>query len=441
MKSPGLFLRTLRPFLMLGFGCALILAGCGGTSSKPPPAAVAPTLSLNFPASLTGGTTTVASVSPARAPLAASGPTCSYAGANASDPFVNGYVMTKWLVASVASWTCLADTIVHAATAVVLAGIVPSDGTYFPATNPQPGDPTGFSILVDPATGKWTVKLFWQGITNQTGNPGLYISWQGADPGFSGKLIVDVANWTGTPVASNPAFLRMDFVFNAATKATDLYLAWPGADADTLTGSPWIRGFRVHAVETLSDGSFVVQGYMDLKRQFDTSFNYGGSPVFLVNTVSDSAGNGAANASLVDLGVHLDINGALDDLGHFRFTKTDTYYFSSLGAPQYINKTVTAATSFGDRIVTSFTNAVIDTALNLTAPDNTANCMLNSPVTACPTLLNSIFTLAMVPGMELNYGTNPNDARTTQLQGLTNLPTAHPQDSLANWAGAFAESF
>jgi hypothetical protein len=117
-----------------------IFWACGDSTDSSSSKSQSVTLDLGLPNSLTGGTPVSASLQSSDASTrSGTGMPCVYLGSGDDDPFRNGYKMTNFMVSAVATWTCIADTL------IAVADIVPHDGRIHstdnvigsPATTPK----------------------------------------------------------------------------------------------------------------------------------------------------------------------------------------------------------------------------------------------------------------------------------------------------------------
>ncbi|MBL1277839.1 MAG: hypothetical protein COB30_017300 [Ectothiorhodospiraceae bacterium] len=167
-------LRSAATALIVG--ASIFSAGCsdtGDTSSLP---AGSNLLTLSMPDSLTGGTTSTSTAASVRNRAARSvsisksesatkssdefAELCFHNGVEDEDVFRNGYRMSKFMVAVIATWTCLADTIID------LAAVIPNDGQIkegendTTADNYEADEPTHYSVTSTSAT-QTTVRLYY----------------------------------------------------------------------------------------------------------------------------------------------------------------------------------------------------------------------------------------------------------------------------------------
>lgn len=414
MKEKQLLWGLLALFFLAGL---LFVAGCEDDASTDKSA---PTTSMEFPQSLTG-----AEVTPPALTRGLMNPRavhngdihCGFEGVAGDDPFRDGYNMTKFLVSAVATWQCFADSII-----IIVAAIpFPTDGTFV-EFDPDPSDPDGPTGIrvTDNSSNQRTIELFFNGNTTTAG---VYLSWS-FGTNFEGKLILSsaVMNDPSDPGfdADEPNNLRMDFANNGTTQTADMIISFPGTNL-------WAEAFRIDAVKTLSDSSFVVRGIMSMKGQWDPTYAGLAVPTLKMFGVSDSAGLGAAMSQFVDLGTNFDLGGG-ETLGSYDFTMDDRYYFLANGTSEWINKSLTSATYVGGRTASGPTLANVDSVLGLGGTYFTAPCDATAP-SDCTDLFTAIFVNGFGGKDSNSAGPEPTGSRKTALDAGAFLATSCPADA------------
>ena len=348
---------------------------------------------------------------------------CNFDGDGAgNDPFRDGYNMTKFLVSAVATWQCFADSII-----IIVAAIpFPTDGTFVELTpDPDdPGAPTGIRIT-DNSASQRTIELFFNG---ETTTAGVYLSWS-FGTNFEGKLILSSTVMTDPDDpnfdAEAPNGLRMDFANDGTTQTADMIISFPSTNL-------WAEAFRIDAVKTLADSSFVVRGIMSMTRQWDPNYAGLAVPKLKMFGVSDSDGLGAAMSQFADLGLNLNLVSGTT-LGSYNFTFNGRYYFLADGTSEWINKLVSSA-EFADPALTrtaspaeiSFVEAALGLPGYFTAP-----CSATFQA-VCTELFQELFALGFSgSGKDVNDppGTEPTDSRMAALDAGTFLTTHCPADA------------
>ncbi len=459
-----------HPFVLL-LATAVIagvtLAGCSSSSDKKktdsapaqqtiPP--YGPTVSMSFPDSLTGGQVTTAGAGLVKPlfgphPMAGGGPSCAFQGHGSGDPFQNGFKMTRFMVGMVASWQCIADSLMEMVSTAVFQGFVPTNGTIVNiADSSDPSGPTGIAVLAD-ASGQKTVKLYFKGSTT---SPALYLSWKVAPASTEGRLVLNITQMMGDPASDmsvdreGPTHMRMDFDQTGAAKSAQMYIAFdPYNDFPDPSSwnNPWATGFRVNASKALSDNTIQVHGIMGMQRQFDTAYGVAypfDVPSLKMFAVALGSGSGAAHAVMADIGLSFNIGGG-ESLGDFLFSKDDTYYFTATGLAEYINKSIASPATYkgGQLIVSNSTppDTAAQVDLFLSTGTSYQNCIAVAPTTSadCATFLSALFNAGGGWGFEVNSGTEPSDARSAALPG-TMLTQVYPDGAL-DWTGVFDMTF
>lgn len=392
-----------------------------------------PSLSLSMPDTLTGGTSTANQVS-AQGPLMAtntSGPDCNFSGPGQRDPFTNGHSMTQFLTAMASSQLCLADFLVNLGKE---AGI-PADGTAWPVLTDDAGAPSFIKFEQNSET-QYTMRLYWSDDT--TGDGDQYISWNTTGGVTSGKMVALATAMGGDATADSPDRVRVDFSQSTAENRVDVYMAFPAENA-------FMQGFRIALAEdttvtAATANRYTVRGVMSLKDQFLASYDTNYSqyisevPSMQVYTIANADGAGAASAKVTNQAI------PLGTLGYYLFTKTDQYYFSSVGGSEYVHKGITAAAYKGGKTTDTATENILETILSLDS-GTIAACAAGTSA-ACVSFLDSMFAQGQ-GGLEANQGTNPNDGRSVILGGLSDsshLSSPYP-DGVTSWDGVFDMSY
>ena len=417
--------KLLRRWIPLTFVFAslLFLAAC--EDDDPEPSKTPPTTNMGFPQSLTGNETTPPALTSSVALYVANNtdtrsangePHCFFDGTGNDDPFRDGYNMTKFLVSAVAQWQCITDFLIIGFAALP----IPADGTFVEIT-PDPNDPddnlTGIRIT-DNSSSQRTIELF---VDGNTTTAGVYLTWNVGAGSTEGRLIVtsDVMDDPSDPEA--PDALRMDFATSGTTQTADMIISFPSTN-------PWAEAFRIDAVKTLADSSFVVRGIMSMKDQWDPTYAGSAVPTLKMFGVSDSAGLGAAMAQFADIGTNFDLGGGLT-LGSYDFTVDDRYYFLADGTDEWIDKSVTSATyAGGSRTVTGGTVpslSSIESTLGLAGGYFTSPCSAVAGMD-CTALFTSIFVNGFGGKDSNTVGPEPTDSRMAALDSGSFLANSCP---------------
>ncbi|MDH5750994.1 MAG: hypothetical protein OEZ59_01075 [Deltaproteobacteria bacterium] len=353
-------------FLLILLG-SLVVAGCEGEATKKEETepTYAPLLNMSLPDSLTGGTGDTTPTSSRYTPMAAGGDPCGFNGQHEQNWHENGYKMTRFLVAAIASWSCTADRVMQFTDIIVKMGW-PTDGVSYPVEiDPSEPNPVrALSIFENDLTEpvRREVKLFWGEITPgvpNTTDAGMFFAWDtAADGTVNGRVVVDAAALHGSVAAGQPTFMRMDFSITNDQNTGEMFLAFEAQNEFT-------NAFRIKVVKNLGNiyPKYEVQGNIDVKAQFDPNYLFGELPSLKMYAVANSLGKGAAIARVANLGFSLNgfdeanivpfepgFGTSSDNLGSFLFTKDDEYYFAgnSQGTSSYTNKAITTAHHKGD---------------------------------------------------------------------------------------------
>ena len=437
-----------------------LLISCGDEQTATAPIADNPSLDLAIPASLTGGgnatiaqkTMTTASRSIQMA-KAGSGEPCAYLGnEDDDDPFRNGYETSKFMISTMAAWTCIADLLID------VSSFVPHNGEIIETENDNNADdfeadePTHYSVTDESET-QVTVRLYYNYSRSQPPVVGeqsqFYISWNEAEnDDIEGRMIID-----GTGVAwddhesDDPTMMRMDFNFTSAQKTADMFLQFD-------ENNQWADGFRIQIVKDMNVNPllkvFEARGLINMTAQFLPVTNISEIPDVHLYTVSDALGNGASIAEFQNVSLPLVLNANTGNhLGDYLFTKKDVYFFEHDMDWEYINKTVLSSEYRGNR-TTPLTGGswllpfdpsldMIITELNLDSDYFTGSkCAIIGD--DCTDLLNAVFDfVGGFAGQEQNQGADPLDWRSAELNNADYLTTVYPNG--VDWTGAFDHSF
>lgn len=461
-------LRTVARPLSAILLCGLLVAcGSSGTDETTETGKPAPSLALSIPASLTGGTT----ASPRPAPTAnamrsadpvsmslklakaGTGEPCAYTGNEDDDnPFRNGYETSKFMISTMATWTCVADLLVD------ISAYVEHDGTIIETDNDNnsPGfeadEPTHYSVTDDSDT-QVTIRMYYNYSRSQPPIVGeksqFYISWNEDDLGrIQGRMIID-----GEGVAwkdrkpGDPVNMRMDFDFTSTNKTADMYLQFDATN-------PWADGLRLQISKDLNANPllkvFEARGLLAMNAQFAPALGISEVPDIHLYTVADALGNGASIAEFQDVSLPLVLNQALsNNLGNYLFSKKDIYYFDDDMDWDYINKTVISSEYRGHRTTPATGGSwllpfdpsldQIITGLNLDTDYFTGNkCALIGD--DCNALLNATFDfVGGFAGQEENQGSDPLDWRSVEINNAQYLTSVYPNG--IDWTGAFDHVF
>ena len=433
----------------------------GGTSAV----GANPALDLGIPASLTGGqaasvpqavesaktmTTVSQSIKMAKA---GTGEPCAYLGnEDDDDPFRNGYETSKFMISTMATWTCIADLLID------VSGFVPHDGEIIEADNDtnsadfEADEPTHYSVT-DESDTQVTVRLYYNYNRSQPPVSGeqsqFYVSWNELDNGdVEGRMIIDGTgvNWENRD-NDDPSMMRMDFNFTSELKTADMFLQF---DENNL----WADGFRIQLVKDLTGNPllkvFEARGLIDMKAQFLPVANITEVPDLQLFTVSDALGNGASIADFQDISLPLELNALLDNhLGDYLFSKKDVYFFEHDLDWEYINKTILSSEYRGNRTTPATGgswllpfNPSLDLIIGKLTLDS--DYFTGTKCAAigddCNELLNAVYDfIGGFAGQEQNQGTDPLDWRSAELDNADYLTTVYPNG--VDWTGAFDHVF
>ena len=405
-----------------------------------------------MPDSLTGGSVPQSraaafkGISASIANKATTGEPCSFNGVDNEDEiFENGYKTTRFMVSTMATWTCIADLIID------IADVVPHDGTLVEtdndtqAENYDPSDPTHYSIE-DNSDNQTTARMYYgydrANPPRSDSRPGFYISWISTDANTKvGRMIIDSQNINGgNSKVDDPVNMRMDFDFDSQHRQADMFLQFD--DNNT-----WADGMRIAIDKDLTASPlgqvFTARGMIKMKAQFLPVAGIDEIPTIQFYTVADMLGNGAAIEEIQDMSLPLVLNALrANHLGNYLFTKKDVYFFKDDSSWQYIDKTITTAHYRGARTTEPSGGSwvpfnpsldMIISALQLDA-DYFSGAKCGDIDSSCEAFLNAVFADGFA-GQEKNQGSDPADWRSDALQNATYLDSVYPNGM--NWDGAF----
>jgi len=444
---------------------SLLLAACdsdtGGTSAV---ADDSPSLALGIPESLTGGSSSPALALVAGAKMstasqsiklakAGTGEPCAFIGnEDEDDPFRNGYETSKFMISTMAAWTCIADLLID------VSSFVPHNGEIIETENDNNSDdfeadePTHYSVT-DESDTQVTVRLYYDYSRSQPPVVGeksqFYVSWNETENGdVEGRMVIDGlgVNWEDHD-NDDPTNMRMDFNYTAVQQTADMFLQFDENNA-------WADGFRIQMVKDLEVNPllkvFEARGLINMKAQFAPTDNITEIPDIQLVTVSDALGNGASIAELQNLSFPFALNVDLGNyLGDYLFTKKDVYYFEHDMDWDYINKTITSSEYRGNRTTPATGGSwllpfnpsldLIVDGLDLDSDYFTGTKCANIG-DSCIELANAVHEFSGgFAEQEENQGSDPLDWRSTELSNVEYLTTVFPNG--VDWTGAFEHSF
>ena len=449
MKSKSLLKqRLLVPVTAL----IIALAGCNHEEDDNSFSQAVPDLRIVMPDSMTGGPGSAQQKMTGLTKAGGTGEPCLFNGEGDEDLFKNGYTMSRMMVSAVASWSCIADTVIE------IASFIPHDGVIHESDNDRdsisydPDESTHYSIT-DDSDNQVSVRLYY-GYSRSTpptleSQPDIFISWIEADNGdVNGRLVIDGEGVNADKVVDpeEPTDMRMDFSFTHAVRSAEMYLKFSNNEEV-------INGFRISVSEDLLafpvTKVFTAAGILDLKQQFIADTGLTETPVLQMYAIANQAGHGAAIANFIDVAVSFELNAELENhLGKYLFTKEDKYFFDadqkSAEPWDYINKTVTVSEYRGARTTPTTGGSwepdfnpsldLLITALELDSDYFTGNkCSIIGD--DCNQLLNGIFTKGFAE-QEMNQGFDPLDWRTDALAEAEFLNSVYP-DGYTDWNGVF----
>ena len=444
--------KSLTIYITIILSVAL-LGACGESSKKDPEtSSTALTLDMGLPDSITGGPrlqTIVASQRIETASQSDSNVPCAYLGSEEEDPFRNGYEMTKFMVSAIATWTCLADTLIEIADGVAHDGIIYETDNDTSQEDYDAEDPTHYQISDESET-QTTIRFYYAydrtSPPQQGEDPQFYLSWNASENGdIQGRLIIDGEGVnTEDRDPDDPTMMRMDFNFNNTQKVADMFLRFDD-------NNEWAEGFRIQVAKDLTAGPlgqvFTARGLMKMRAQFFALEGITEIPNVHMYTVSDALGNGAALAQFEQIALPLELNQTLGNhLGNYLFDKDDFYFFEDDGDWDWIHKSISEASYRGSRTTppTGGTSDPFNPSLDLIATwlELGADYFTGSKCAEldddCTDLLNAVFTDGFAD-QEPNQGTDPMDWRSDAIDMPEYLSSVYPNGS--NWNGAFDYAF
>ena len=444
--------KYLVPVLL---AASMAVTGCG-----PAPDSNAPytdlSLDMSMPDSLTGGKAVVSSSKLSKSGdsvvAAQASQPCSFIGGDQDNPFRNGYEMSKFLNAVVASWTCIADTLID------ISAYTPHDGVVYQTDNDvssasfDPDEPTHYSVTDDSAT-QVSIRLYYGYARNNppqpNDDPQFYIAWDKAVNGdVNGRLIIDATLVNPDQrKPDDPTRMRMDFSQTQDADSADMFLQF---DA----GNAWADAMRIQVTKDLTASPlgqvFTARGLVQMKAQFLPVSGIGEVPDAHIYTVSDRLGNGAAVAGFHNISLPLPLNVFVgNDLGNYLFSSKDTYFFQDDQDWDWIHKAIVSSEYRGGRTTAATGGTwllpfspsldMISGALLLDADYFTGSKCANVG-DDCNQLLNAILNDTLYAwGPERNQGSDPGDWRSTALASPDYLTSVYPDGS--DWNGAFDYRF
>lgn len=437
---------------------AFLLSACGNSDNDTNSTDTPPALDIEIPDSLTGGRTPATKLLKTLTPAAmvrseGTNTPCGFQGADDDDPFRNGYETTKFMISAVATWTCIADTLID------VSEFIPHDGVIYESENDtlsdhyDPEEPTHYSVIDDSAS-QTSIYLFYAYDRDtppvNTTEASFYISWNtNPDGTIEGKLIINTNDVNASQRdPEDPAIARLDFTYSDTAQTGDMFLRFDD-------NNPWADGFRIEVVKDLNANPlrqvFRARGIMNMKAQFNENEFVDEHPTLQLYTVSDQLGEGAAIAEFSDIALPLELNDTTDNhLGYYIADKNDLYFFdadqSSDEAWDWIEKTFTHAEYRGGRttLETGGTwepfNPSLDLIVSgLSLPDTYFSGTQCAAIgDSCIELINSVFDDGFA-GQESNQGSDPQDWRSDAITNPEYLESVFPNGS--NWDNAFDMSF
>jgi len=435
-----------------------ILVGCGGSSGDGSSNTTDDNLSvrMQIPDSLSGGSDNssprgiankIADV--ALADKGGSGQPCAFIGhEDKDDPFRNGYETSRFLISTMATWTCVADLLIDLAEVLEHDGSILETGNDTLAPDYEADEPTHYSIT-DNSDSQVTVRMYY-GFSRAvpplpTDMSQFYISWNEASKDIiEGKMIIDINVIDDHNNEDDLSMMRMDFDFDENQRSADMFLQF---DDDNI----WAEGFRIQIDKDLNASPlnqvFTARGLISMTGQFFPTSGISETPDIQFFTVSDLLGNGATIEEVQNFSLPLLLNFFLNNhLGDYLLSKRDVYFFEDDQDWEYINKEINASEYRGNRNTPAtggtwipFNPSIdmINTALSLPASYFTADQCENVG-DDCNDFLNAVFVNGF-SSQEQNQGTDPMDWRSTAIDNADYLSSIYPND--LNWDGAFDQSF
>ncbi len=255
--------------------CVLLIFACfnnnGGSDNDDPDTSINLTLDMELPESITGGRmTTTSGLGVQPAAESDSGLPCMFMGSEEEDPFRNGYEMTKFMVSAIATWTCIADTLID------IAATVDHDGEIYETDNDisQPDydaeDPTHYSVS-DDSSSQTTIRFYYgydrTAPPEPEDDPQFFLSWNAPENGdLTGILIIDGQQLNPEDRdPDDPTMVRMDFTYSDTQEQADMFLQFD-------ENNEWAEGFRIQVTKDLTTSSlgqkFTAFGLIKMKSQF-----------------------------------------------------------------------------------------------------------------------------------------------------------------------------
>ncbi len=434
-----------------------LLAGCATeTDETTDTGADSLSLDLQLPDSLTGGTALQSrpvafkSVTSAISNKASTGEPCAFQGIeDDEDLFENGYKTTRFLVSTMATWTCIADLIIDITDLIEHDGSLIESDNDTQAENYDPSEPTHYSVT-DETDSQTTARMYYgydrANPPTSDSLPEFYISWNTTGEDIAeGRMIIATNGINGEQVdPEDPVRMRMDFNFDQNTRRADMFLQFD-------ENNRWADGMRIEIVKDLNASVlgqvYTARGMIKMNDQFFNVTSITEIPGIQFYTVSDMLGNGAAIEEIQNMSLPLWLNLLQNNnLGNYLFTKKDVYFFKDDADWEYINKTITSATYKGGRttVVSGGSWLPFNPSLDMiiSALDLDTNYFsgelcadINS---SCVELLNAVFINGFA-GQEQNQGSNPLDWRSAALENAAYLRSIYPNG--IDWTDAFELSF
>jgi hypothetical protein len=433
-----------------------LFGGCDNSTNTPPDndsgsTGPALTLNLELPNSITGGTGTgIISQGIRQTAQAGTGAPCVYMGADDDDPFRNGYEMTKFMVSAIATWTCIADTLIEIAETVEHDGSIHETDNDISQESYDDDDPTHYLIKDDSDT--QTTIHFYYGYDRESPpqpdeEPQFFLSWNLSENGdIDGRMIIDSEGINAADrELEDPIMARMDFNYDNSQKRVDMFMRFD-------ENNVWAEGFRIQITKDLSasllDQVFTALGLIEMNDQFLPLAGIDEVPILQFFTVSDALGKGAALAKFVDISLPLELNSNPGNhLGNYLFDKDDIYFFDADGDWDWIDKSISDAIYRGSRTTPATGGTwlpIFDPSLDMIAEalalgsDYFTGSLCAETGDDCTALLNAVFEDGFAD-QEDNQGMDPGDWRSNAIAGATYLDSIYPNGM--DWGGAFAYVF
>ncbi len=394
----------------------------------------------------------------------------------------NGYNMSRFLVGLSQQQSCFADFIMQ--NIITQASIWLNQGVITLPVNPD--DPKAPSHLqIEHSEGSYQAWLFFttHGVDlpiDRSNLQTLYLSWSGTGEDIQGQFfLVNIALNENDPDA--PTDVRVDFSRGASTATNQIYLNMPAGH------SGGIAGFRIDVsqvgtgVNTIYSAkgliTFIAQPFADLPEGLEL-------PIFSVAAILDASGLGATSANFSKFAVTLnnDSNkdGSIDpvqnefDLGSYQFDINDITYFDPIRYDPSNTQTtyVKQVTEWRNKSVNNASYVADYTRIEPTVPQGlenytqlkclerdfcdyngngyldessgewlgwslgldyfTTTCIDNAATinNDCDAFVGKIFEDSLFGVFSLNSSNpEPADWRNTELAGLTQLTSVHPDSA------------